>query len=205
MSIFNLKGRPKGKKSKAKVAEMNKDQKSTTTRKLIFVTGCLGAPIRETAERIAACKGWPVQDLDQMIEEKDGRSIARICQMAGEHAYRNAEFEAVKELCQGQPDGPKNGTEATGDSRDDQDQVVLCGDGILYDEDTREMILQHELVIVGQGLTPQQLWERAKKDKASWHAFLWFGSDQQKQEAFLKYHQRQVELFASIPQTAQSK
>ena len=149
--------------------------------KLIFVTGYFGAPIRETADRIASSKGRSVLDLDAMIEEKDGRSIARLCMMGGEHAYRNAEYEAVTEL-----------------HEDSAPLVVACGDGILYDDDSRAVILQHELVIAGEDLPLEELWERAKADEATYHAFMKFGSDEEKRAKFEEHHARQKKLFEQV-------
>lgn len=149
--------------------------------KLIFVTGYFGAPIRETADRIASSKGRSVLDLDAMIEEKDGRSIARLCMMGGEHAYRNAEYEAVNEL-----------------HEDSAPLVIACGDGILYDDDSRAVILQHELVIAGEDLPLEELWERAKADEATYHAFMKFGSDEEKRAKFEEHHARQKKLFEQV-------
>ena len=149
--------------------------------KLIFVTGYFGAPIRETADRFASSKGRSVLDLDAMIEEKDGRSIARLCMMGGEHAYRNAEYEAVNELHEGSAP-----------------LVIACGDGILYDDDSRAVILQHELVIAGEDLPLEELWERAKADEATYHAFMKFGSDEEKRAKFEEHHARQKKLFEQV-------
>lgn len=161
--------------------------------KLIFVTGYFGAPIRETADRIAASKGRSVLDLDSMIEEKDGRSIARLCMMGGEHAYRNAEYEAVNELHEAA------GGEFAADQTSKQAlPVVACGDGILYDDDSRAVILQHELVIAGEDLPLEELWERAKADEATYHAFMKFGSDEEKRAKFEEHHARQKKLFAQV-------
>lgn len=197
-------------------------------RKLVFITGYFGAPIREEADRLASCKGWRVLDLDRAIEAADGRSIARLCMMNGEHAYRNAEYEQVRKLCDEQEHGlgsqtvgrveensrPAPGTEpaaaelsqseppvATPSQPDGSNAaglVVACGDGILYDEDTRGLILRHELVIVGEDQPLHELWERAAEDTETYHAFMRFGTDAEKRAAFEEHHRRQKELFAAI-------
>ena len=148
---------------------------------MIFVTGYFGAPIREEARRIASRKGWRFLDLDAEIEKTDGRSIARLCRMGGEHAYRNAEYEAVEKLC-AEPGG----------------LVVACGDGILYDEDTRARILQHQLIIAGEDQPLEELWQNAKKDTATYHAFMLFGSDEEKRAKFEEHHERQRQLFERV-------
>ena len=154
---------------------------------LIFVTGYFGADIRGEAERIAAGKGRPVLLLDSLIEEADGRSIARLCMMGGEHAYRNAEYEQVGKICREYASAPL--------------PVVACGDGILYDEDTRAMILQHTLVIAGEDMEPEDLWERARQDETTWHAFMKFGTEEEKRRAFEAHHERQRKLFNEIRQS----
>ena len=228
-----------------------------SNRKLIYVTGYFGAPIREEAHRIAACKGWSVLNLNRSIEAKDGRSIARICMMGGEHAYRNAEYEMVAALCEGGwveeknlcsddravevipcpdsqeveivmcsdgqteekvlcPDGRTK--EAQGQSTaveagvgaedpigDAAGLVVACGDGILYDEDSRDLILRHELVIAGETLSVEQLWENARQDEDTYHAFMKFGSEEEKRIKFEEQHRRQAILFEKIRESGNRK
>lgn len=172
---------------------------------LIFVTGYFGADIRGEAERIAAGKGRPVLLLDPLIEEADGRSIARLCMMGGEHAYRNAEYEQVGKICREYADRGYAGQEACDDGEKSDDTgplpVVACGDGILYDEDTRAMILQHTLVIAGEDMEPEDLWERARQDETTWHAFMKFGTEEEKRRAFEAHHERQRKLFDEIRQS----
>lgn len=176
---------------------------------LIFVTGYFGAPIEETAKEIAEQEGMDLLILDRAIEKKDGRSIRRICMAGGEHGYRNLEFEAVEELTS--IAGSLETAElrsSTGSSQDQSEPaggclyptrlVIACGDGILYDEQTRELILDHDLIIVGDGLKPDRLWEGALADEETWHAFMLFGSDKEKRAAFEAYHERQKELFSQV-------
>ena len=153
--------------------------------RLIFVTGYFGAKVLEEAQRIASCKGWSVLDLDRRIEEKDGRSIAWLCMMSGEHAYRNAEFEAIEEICAAEA-GREPGL------------VVACGDGVLYDDDSREKILQHELIIAGEDMEVEELWENARQDGATYHAFMKFGTEDEKKQKFEEHHARQQELFQQV-------
>ena len=99
--------------------------------RIIFVTGYFGAPVLETAKEIADREGMDFLVLDGLIEEKDGRSIRRICMAGGEHGYRNLEYEAVDTLCERCDAGLQ-----------EKGIVVACGDGILYDEQTRDMIVK---------------------------------------------------------------
>lgn len=163
-------------------------------RELIFVTGYFGAPIKEEARRIASSKGWQVLDLDARIEETDGRSIARLCMMGGEHAYRNAEFEEVERICEAATDDlaeEKTAGSAGG-------LVVACGDGILYDDDSRGRILEHQLVIAGEDQPLEELWEHARQDETTYHAFMKFGTEEEKRAKFEAHHARQQDLFRQV-------
>ena len=216
---------------------------------LIFVTGYFGAQIIDTAAEIAQQEGMDLLILDRAIEEKDGRSIKRLCMAGGEHGYRNLEYEAVQEIseayreagagggdkdCAYRRDGAGGGDEDCAYRRDgtgggdedcayreagaggrDEDcayrrdgagrgcadggsgagLVIACGDGILYDEMTRDIIADHELIIVGEDMCPSKLWKRACLDEDTWHAFMFFGTEEEKRQAFGEYHARQKELF----------
>lgn len=145
---------------------------------LIVVTGCFGAPVREEARGLAEERGLPLVDLDSEIEKRDGRTIRRLVMMNGEHGYRNLEFEVLRELSErGAP------------------CVVACGDGVLYDDDSRGIIRENELVIAGTGLTEDELWAGAKADEATYHAFMSFGTESEKRAAFTDLIRRQRSMF----------
>ena len=119
--------------------------------------------------------GLPLISLDEEIEKVDGRSVRRICMMMGEHEYRNKEYEALKNIS--------------------QDAVVLCGDGVLHDDMSRDLITSHELVIVGNDMSCDELWENAKTIDDSYHAFMHFGSEEKKRATFDDLYERQRVLF----------
>lgn len=143
----------------------------------IVVTGYFGAPTEETARRIADERGSRLVVIDDEIAAADGRSIKRICMMEGEHSYRNKEFEMLEVFA-----GSGN--------------VLLCGDGVLYDDMCREIIEECTLVIAGEGMSLDELWEGAKAfADSTYHAFMMFGSDEEKRVAFDKLIERQKKLF----------
>lgn len=153
-------------------------------KKIIYVTGPFGAPILETAQRIAKAEGLVLHDLDREIEGKENWSIRRMVMMHGEHSYRDAELDALKALQEKR-----------------EDLVVACGDGILYDEDNRKIINKGRLVFVGMDLSQEQLWENAKSKQDSYHAFMSMpaaeGSEVEarKKEKFYQLIERQKNLF----------
>ena len=195
---------------------------------LIFVTGYFGAPIIEIADEIAEQEGMDLLLLDRAIEKKDGRSIRRICMAGGEHGYRNLEYEAVEDLHRATLGNDMGSEEASGRSGSgeggdfsvgsgegdvssavvslpERGLVVACGDGILYDDETRALIMKHELIIAGEGMKPDKLWANALADDETWHAFMLFGTDEEKRTAFYAYHKRQKELFRQVNKTRGTK
>lgn len=188
----------------------------------IIVTGYFGAPIEETAKKLAASEGLEYISLDEEIMKRDGRSIKRLVMMNGEHGYRNQEYEVLQELCGGEeeaadtdapagaaePDAPAGDVVAPAGATEPKSPagvactnaglVIACGDGVLYDDDSREIISRHELVIAGEEMTTEGLWENAKAIEDSYHAFMAFGTEKEKRAAFEQLIQRQRNLFAQV-------
>lgn len=155
----------------------------------IFITGFFGAPLMQRAQQLAEEHGLPLLVLDEEIEKADGRSARRICMMMGEHEYRNKEYEALKRI-----------TECTLEKTAEDKTpvfgaVVCCGDGVLHDDMSREIIESHELIVIGGDMTIDDLWESAKTIKDSTHAFMHFGTEEQQRAAFEKLYERQRVLF----------
>ena len=148
---------------------------------LIIVTGPFGAPVMETARKLAAQQDLPLVDLDKEIELRDGRSIKRLVMMNGEHGYRNREYEILQELAEA-------GTPC----------VVACGDGVLYDDDSRGIILENKLVISGEDLSEEELWQTASERKDSYHAFMSFGTAEEQRAAFGDLIRRQRALIEGV-------
>ena len=160
---------------------------------LIIVTGYFGAPIEETARELAERKGFAFLSLDREIEQRDGRSIRRLSMMNGEHGYRNQEYEILNEIS-----SDLNGFLSAKGDPDRGGLVVACGDGVLYDEMSRDIALANTLVIIGEDMDTDSLWDRAKAIDNTCHAFLFFGSDEEKRQAFEQYIQRQRVLFEDV-------
>ncbi len=188
-------------------------------KKFTFVTGYFGAPVKEVAEKIAEYKGWKLLSLDDEIEKSDGRSVQRICMLMGEHEYRNKEYEILAELtgCSGaaganensEPDAADSGIKSETKSAADecaecgspaeaQGTVVYCGDGVLNDEMSREIILKHELVVIGDKMTTDELWERACGMQNTAHAFMYFGDEEEKKKAFEDLLTRERALYEKL-------
>lgn len=138
----------------------------------IFVTGYMGANTRDLAEKIAGEMNYELIDLDAEIEKIDGRTIQRICMLMGEHEYRNKEYEMLQSL------------------KNREGIVVLCGDGIIFDDQNREVLQDNCVVLADADTDIDTLWERAKDLKGLPYAFMNFGGDERKQQFIELYNQR---------------
>lgn len=138
----------------------------------IFVTGYMGADTRGLAEKLAAELSYELIDLDAEIEKEDGRTIQRICMLMGEHEYRNKEYEMLQTL------------------KDRDGIVVLCGDGIIFDDQNREVLEANTVMLADPDTDIEILWERAKDMKDLPYAFMNFGGDNRKEKFIALYEQR---------------
>ena len=156
--------------------------------KIIFITGFFGSPVMQKAQALAKENGYDLKVLDKEIEKADGRSVRRICMMMGEHEYRNKEYEALKSIVDEYSSEEKSDSNAKG-------VVVCCGDGVLHDDMSRELIEAHKLIVLGWDFSCDELWENAKNIEDSCHAFMCFGSEEEKFSSFAKLYERQRVLF----------
>lgn len=176
-------------------------------KKFIFVTGFFGAPVRETAEKLAADNNADLISLDDEIEAADGRSVLRICMIMGEHEYRNKEYEALLKLTADSQNSPQDFSQDNNTSIDDMRStpsanehsdtaVIICSDGVLLDEMSADIIKKHDLVIAGRDMSCDELWQNACKIKASCHAFMTMPDEQARRKAFDELYSRQKLLFS---------
>ncbi|MFQ5877874.1 MAG: shikimate kinase [Acidobacteriota bacterium] len=91
-------------------------------RGIVFLVGFMGAGKTTAGIALARLLGWDFVDLDELIAEREGRSIAEIFREDGEAYFRRVEAEALSTL--------------RGRSR----LVVACGGGTYAREATRRLI-----------------------------------------------------------------
>ncbi len=120
----------------------------------IYITGPMGSQRMKLGQEIAKEKNLLLIDLDKEIEKKDGRTIKKISMMMGEHAYHDKEYHLLKEL------------------QEKEGFVLVCGDGILFDNMCEDIIAQGKVVIADWDESLETLWRQAKDDKSLPYAFL---------------------------------
>lgn len=118
----------------------------------LFITGYIGSDRLGAGRKISALLGYELLILDDLIVEKDGRSLKKLIMMMGEHEYRNKEYEILEEYAN------KSGF------------VMVCGDGIVLDDSCLDYLKTNPTFFVDEPL--ELLWERARDDKSILYAFL---------------------------------
>lgn len=99
------------------------NESSTPPKNLVLIgfMGCGKSTIgRELHDRL----GYPLVDMDQLIEEKAGKSIPEIFKDDGEAHFRDLETSTLKELCQ--PDAPR--------------RIISTGGGVIGREENRALL-----------------------------------------------------------------
>lgn len=145
--------------------------------KNVYITGYIGSDRAALAKKVADETGAKTVDLDSEIKRLDGRSVMRIVMMMGEHEYRNKEYEALEMLAE------------------QEDLVVVCGDGTLFDEMCRELMEKGTVLIADADKSAEELWENAKKDPNIPYAFMQMGEEEEKKARFMKMYEARKELY----------
>lgn len=68
--------------------------------RVVFLTGFMGAGKTSVGRALATRLDWQFVDLDERVEQQQGRSIAQIFRESGEAAFRVAEHAALASLLQ---------------------------------------------------------------------------------------------------------
>ena len=106
----------------------------------------MGSGKSVTGEKLAGLLGLGFADLDELIEERAGRSVVEIFEKEGEEYFRNRESEILREIA---GTGP---------------QVVATGGGsVLRDENVLRMRETGKILFLETSLPV--LWERVKRKK----------------------------------------
>jgi shikimate kinase len=92
----------------------------------VFLIGFMGAGKTTVGQALARRLGWKFHDLDDVIEQREGRSVAAIFAESGEPEFRRAERAALATLLQG------------GDQADHL--VIALGGGTFVAEENRAAI-----------------------------------------------------------------
>jgi shikimate kinase len=95
----------------------------------IALIGFMGAGKSAVGRALASAAGMDFLDLDHMIEERAGRSIAEIFSLDGEPAFRRMEAEIIK------------------DAAVRTNTVIACGGGAVLDQANIEALRRNAVII----------------------------------------------------------
>jgi shikimate kinase len=99
----------------------------------VFLIGFMGAGKSTVGQYLARHKGWRFTDLDRLIEEHEGRTIAAIFQKSGEAVFRKLETEHLQKLL-GQPRSPLPHIVALGGgayAREENARMIRAAGGVV--------------------------------------------------------------------------
>lgn len=74
--------------------------------KIVFLVGFMGAGKSSVGRALSHQLGWRFEDLDERIEEREGRKIGQIFREQGEAHFRRLEQSALLELLTAMEDSP---------------------------------------------------------------------------------------------------
>lgn len=117
----------------------------------VFLIGFMGAGKTSVGRALAARMGWRFCDLDDVIEQREAKTIAEIFTAAGEAGFRRAESDALSELLQ--------------DPSRRHDLVVALGGGTFAQPANRAVLDAAGAVTVLLEAPLEELRRRCKVDK----------------------------------------
>lgn len=143
--------------------------------KRLFIIGYIGSDRKNVGEKVANLLGYQLLVLDDLIVEKDGRSLKKIIMSMGEHEYRNKEYELLEMY-----------------SRKDN-FVMVCGDGVVLDDMCIAVLKDNPTLFVDEPL--EALWPRVKNDQTLLYSFLQNTNESNVFKKFSELYQLRLPLY----------
>jgi shikimate kinase len=116
----------------------------------------MGAGKTTVGKALARRLRWTFQDLDQIIEQAQGKSVAAIFAEAGEEQFRRLESAALSELLARAETGDAGG----------EPQIVALGGGAFARDANRDAIDHAGAVTILLGASLEELQRRCRQDPA---------------------------------------
>lgn len=108
----------------------------------------MGAGKSTVGQGLAEHLGWPFLDLDQLIEQRDGRKIEQIFREAGEEAFRSLEQQLLRESLAGSNAGCC---------------VLALGGGAFAQPEIRRLLLDAQVPSVFLDADAEELFRRSEQ------------------------------------------
>jgi shikimate kinase len=107
----------------------------------------MGAGKTSVGRALAHRLGWRFIDLDDLIESREGRTVAEIFARAGESGFRNAESITLKELL-------------TASALSEASMVLALGGGAYVQTENEAVLQRDNIITVFLSASAQELWQR---------------------------------------------
>ena len=114
----------------------------------VALVGFMGAGKTTVGRALATRLGWRFEDLDDLIQSREGRSIEQIFQQHGEAAFRDLERVMAREVLSGQRSAPL---------------VLALGGGAFAQEPVQEILRETGIPVVFLDASDEELFRRSEQ------------------------------------------
>ena len=114
----------------------------------VSLVGFMGAGKTTVGRALAAKLGWRFEDLDDLVQTREGRSIEQIFQQRGELAFRELERVAMRETLATAKSAPL---------------VLALGGGAFIEEQVQETLRKAEIPAVFLDASVEELFRRSEE------------------------------------------
>ena len=115
----------------------------------IFLIGFMGAGKSSVGRALSEQLGWAFEDLDDRIEQREGRRIAEIFRDSGESGFRRAEQAALKEVMR----------ELKGEAK----RIIALGGGAFVQKHNARLLETAGVTTLFLDAEAKELWRRCQK------------------------------------------
>jgi shikimate kinase len=119
------------------------------SRNAVFLVGFMGAGKTSVGRALGAHLNWAFEDLDDRIQQREGRTVAEIFRDSGEPSFRHAEHAALRQIL----DELRGGVV----------RVVALGGGAFAQKENAEILLSSDVSTVFLDAPVEQLWQRCNR------------------------------------------
>ena len=115
----------------------------------VVLVGFMGAGKSSVGRALGRQLGWPFEDLDERIEQRESQAIAEIFRVSGEAVFRRIEHVALRKLL--------------AERRDGSGLVVALGGGAFAGEENIALIAECGSATVFLDAPVEELWRRCQQ------------------------------------------
>lgn len=141
---------------------------------IITLIGMMGCGKSSVGRELSTLLSLPFVDLDDYIEEREGRSIRNIFESEGEASFRKMELEALREILFQESSSEPN-QDAAGEPGEDspqtdypqtKDMILALGGGTLTTPECAELVAEHTFCIYLK-TSANELFRRLESESAT--------------------------------------